>query len=971
MGKAGAQTTRKRSLDADVTVEPGGSATLTTDVSIDEGRPVSRVDVLFCFDTTSSMEEEINAVKRRAEQIMSDIAGRDLEAAFAVAGFSDYPGRYSAYGYEEQYGADSDVPWQVYQAVTEDVASVRSALGEVPLKNGEDGPENYTRALYEMRHGDLGWREGALRVAVLFGDSIPHDDDFHEDAGEWGSYPSGSTGYDPGRDAEMYTADDLDFQTVVENLELPVLCVNSGDYDASMRYIAQRTGGAYFALEEAGQIPETVVDLVREETSTVTLTLDVELGYEDWFDWAPTSHEDVSAGSTRTFDLTVEPPGSAELGTFPVSVFVLADGSTIDEFEYTVAVKGSTVRPIASKKVSGSGPAWDRRKQVYRWFERTLAPGYWVNKGTDALRRFSEDFQTDVEEIPSQLPAEIAGELVDAGYYTDAVTFAKAMISLAEALKSWQVGTVMNTKGYTQVPASAKISPTDRIEKIRKLLADEKRDGAVEEIGVMDVEYKDADDAAERSIERCGPGGIEGHTSLLTFLCHWRKTVAGLTNPYESGWTTDYSPKETSRTLVIENLNLTEGYEESVSLTAPPKTHHVQWTTKTNGGWFNFGGDYEFTVELPRKPIGGPKSKTFDSEIETASLTAPGWSDRGLNPKNRVVSSGQEVTVTVEVVNPPITPVPIISEDDVDYVSVDVSLLHDYEWTETDAPAIGADVARQSWADSRRIALNHLDAAIAFFEAERDLLRSVDSVGVSAASPVDLHVETPDGGHLGPVYEDGAVGGTETNLDADYFYTGTDAIHEGLGLLNTGGQFDVSVRGRGQGTYDLEITRLRQRGNQVESEVVDAVEGVPASEGGQTFSLDLGGVGEDVSTDLAEVRRARRSGSSSLPVPLTPVTAVGGIVLVGGLVAAYRHFRDSGQEGADRPHTTAASPAPRAPRDDDGRPGSDRTGSRSHRPANRSDEVPGGDETGICPTCGAEVDPDRDVCPDCGARLGR
>jgi len=62
-------------------------------------------------------------------------------------------------------------------------------------------------AVHSKTYADpnVGWRSGAKKIVILFGDDIPHD-------------PAFQTGVDPGRDAEVGTADDLYFDEVVSGL---------------------------------------------------------------------------------------------------------------------------------------------------------------------------------------------------------------------------------------------------------------------------------------------------------------------------------------------------------------------------------------------------------------------------------------------------------------------------------------------------------------------------------------------------------------------------------------------------------------------------------------------------------------------------------------------------------------------------------------------------------------------------------
>ena len=91
-------------------------------------------------------------------------------SAFGVASFADYQER---------------MPWRLDRDITEDIDSVATAITRLRLYDGKDFAEAYSRALYEARF--VGWRPGARRIIILFGDAPAHDPNFYGQ----------STGIDP------------------------------------------------------------------------------------------------------------------------------------------------------------------------------------------------------------------------------------------------------------------------------------------------------------------------------------------------------------------------------------------------------------------------------------------------------------------------------------------------------------------------------------------------------------------------------------------------------------------------------------------------------------------------------------------------------------------------------------------------------------------------------------------------------
>jgi hypothetical protein len=73
---------------------------------------ITPADIMFVFDATGSMEDEIDEVKSSATNIMSDIRAVIADSRFGLASFADYPRYYESYcGYSQQYGSFSMSDW--------------------------------------------------------------------------------------------------------------------------------------------------------------------------------------------------------------------------------------------------------------------------------------------------------------------------------------------------------------------------------------------------------------------------------------------------------------------------------------------------------------------------------------------------------------------------------------------------------------------------------------------------------------------------------------------------------------------------------------------------------------------------------------------------------------------------------------------------------------------------------------------
>ena len=170
-------------------------------------------DILFSFDLTGSMGNAIAEVKANATAIMESVRVLIPDTYFGVVSHQDYPDFYESCGYAEVYGdpVDGDNPYMLNQVLTGNLTAVHGAINGLTLGDGADGPESYSRVLYEATaDAAMGWRDGSTKMVILWGDNVPHDCAYRACIGG-----SGTTGSDPGRDAIVGNGDDLEILEVI------------------------------------------------------------------------------------------------------------------------------------------------------------------------------------------------------------------------------------------------------------------------------------------------------------------------------------------------------------------------------------------------------------------------------------------------------------------------------------------------------------------------------------------------------------------------------------------------------------------------------------------------------------------------------------------------------------------------------------------------------------------------------------
>jgi hypothetical protein len=245
------------------------------------------------------------------------------------------------------------------QSITGDNSSVINAINSLNLGYGADGPQDYTRILYESyADPNVGWRTGAKRFLVNFADNIPHDDNINQDVpGKIGIISSGG---DPGRDEIMFTSDDLDLQTVLK--EMAVNNVILIEAHASSSYLeywqcwSQITGGNAFIITSATFVDDLVNGIISAlETSGVTeLHLMTSSGFEEWLESVFPYSYTGPTGVTIEFLIAIRVPEGTTPGEYSFSIFVIDSRNVFyGEQILTIVVKSQIITeyPIALGKL--------------------------------------------------------------------------------------------------------------------------------------------------------------------------------------------------------------------------------------------------------------------------------------------------------------------------------------------------------------------------------------------------------------------------------------------------------------------------------------------------------------------------------------------------------------------------------------------------------------------------------------------
>ena len=309
------------------------------------------VDVIFAFDLMGSRGGIINEAKAKSGVIMTklgaDYPGVDFN--YGVMSYMDYPRSYSSCGYSATYGDASygDYAYSLDQSLTSDQTVISSAITALVLGSGWDGPQDYTRIMYESyADPSVGWRTGAKKIVVNFGDYVPHDCNLNE--GVPGKTGTWTTGGDPGRDEVMGTDDDLDLQTVLANMAannvILLECHSTSYHNDYWTYWTGITGGGVY-LTGSSTLVNDVVGAITAGISTphvYGLHLVASAGYESWVSSVPAVYADLTTPTTVTFTETIcVPTGTAPGTTYTFTVSAM-DASSVSHGDQDDTITGTT-----------------------------------------------------------------------------------------------------------------------------------------------------------------------------------------------------------------------------------------------------------------------------------------------------------------------------------------------------------------------------------------------------------------------------------------------------------------------------------------------------------------------------------------------------------------------------------------------------------------------------------------------------
>jgi hypothetical protein len=125
----------------------------------EEHLPTGPVDVVFVVDTTGSMQDDVDAVRRDMRAILAHLRERNPDYLVGVVAYRDIHDEYLT---------------KTLLELTGDDARIEAAISALTATGGDDWREH----VYAGINTALGqpWRRGVSQHIILMGDAPPHDD---------------------------------------------------------------------------------------------------------------------------------------------------------------------------------------------------------------------------------------------------------------------------------------------------------------------------------------------------------------------------------------------------------------------------------------------------------------------------------------------------------------------------------------------------------------------------------------------------------------------------------------------------------------------------------------------------------------------------------------------------------------------------------------------------------------------------
>ena len=226
-------------------------------VTVPKNAGPAKADVYFVADTTASMGSILQAVKNGANNVLATLGGLGADLVFGVGNYKDFR-------------SGDPFCFQHQVSPTNVVATVTASINTWAATGGGDLPEGAFFALDKLATppgGAIGWRTGAKRIIVWFGDAPAHDPICPAASGQAAAITEASATAKWVAEGIVVLAistatPGLDADPKPGSTDYVAVCGPAGGTAGQATRIATATSGVFVTGINPGNIASTIISLV-------------------------------------------------------------------------------------------------------------------------------------------------------------------------------------------------------------------------------------------------------------------------------------------------------------------------------------------------------------------------------------------------------------------------------------------------------------------------------------------------------------------------------------------------------------------------------------------------------------------------------------------------------------------------------------------------------------------------------------
>jgi|GEM_PF-3986222 len=209
---------------------PGHPGVGSSEMPSDEVASKGPIDLIFCIDATGSMTDDIDHVKRDANDLISRLRAKCPSLRIGLVTYRDFE-------------VDGLRHLETNLSLTEDVDAILSAIHDITTTGGGDDPEDVLDGLQAAI--DMSWRNGVAKFIILMGDAPAKDPDHEGKTKEM--IAQAAFNVDPAHVYGLVLGD----EGAVSEIAL-----------ASFTAIAELTGGKVYTVDNASELSLAIENTV-------------------------------------------------------------------------------------------------------------------------------------------------------------------------------------------------------------------------------------------------------------------------------------------------------------------------------------------------------------------------------------------------------------------------------------------------------------------------------------------------------------------------------------------------------------------------------------------------------------------------------------------------------------------------------------------------------------------------------------